>query len=208
MVLREPRDLISADAFWEFIENLPAHDSGHYELIEGVIVPMAPTGELHGDTTSELDFQVRSVVKANDLGRVTAAETGYIVWRSPDLQGKDIILAPDLGFIAKARMSAKPSRGFVEGAPDLAVEVLSSSDRMANVMKKVQLYLQHGTRLVWVVDPDAEMIIQFTPPGGFHVFGAEDTLDGGDVLPGFALPLRILFKRDQSESHEPDQPTA
>ncbi|MBL8133267.1 MAG: Uma2 family endonuclease [Anaerolineae bacterium] len=208
MVLREQQMLVSADDFWEFIQNLPAHDPGHYELIEGVIVPMPPTGEMHGSSAFSLTIHVGNHVIANDLGRVTAAETGYIVWRSPDPQGKDIILAPDLGFIAKARMSAKPSRGFVEGAPDLAVEVLSPSDRMANVMKKVQLYLQHGTRLVWVVDPDAEMIVQFTPSGVVRVFGADETLEGGDVLPGFSLPLRILFNRDESESHEPDQPTA
>ncbi|MBK8026531.1 MAG: Uma2 family endonuclease [Chloroflexi bacterium] len=76
MVLREPQTLVSADEFWEFIQNLPADDPGHYELIEGVIVPMAPTGELHGSSTFILTVRVGNHVLANDLGRVTAAETG------------------------------------------------------------------------------------------------------------------------------------
>lgn len=193
MVLREQEKLVSAEAFWEFLQHLPPGDEGHYELIEGVIVPiMAPTGELHGSSTFDLTLHVGTHVKTHDLGRATAAETGYIVWKNPDPDGKDIILAPDIGFISKARMSPTPVPGFVNGAPDLAVEVLSPSDRMGKVMQKVQLYLQHGASMVWVVDPEEQTIIQFTPDG-IRLYGVTDSLDGGDVLPGFSLPLRELF---------------
>ncbi|MBK8026532.1 MAG: Uma2 family endonuclease [Chloroflexi bacterium] len=90
-------------------------------------------------------------------------------------------------------MSPTPSRGFVEGAPDLAIEVLSPSDRTASVMKKVLLYLEHGTRLIWVVDPDSATVIQFAAGGEIRMYSADETIEGRDVLPGFSLPLRELF---------------
>jgi Uma2 family endonuclease len=105
---------------------------------------------------------------------------------------------PDVAFVARARQPVLEGVEF-PFAPDLAVEVVSPGDSAAEVLDKVALYLQAGTRLVWTVYPDEETVYvwQAAEGGGFHVrkFDRESTLDGGDVLPGFTLAVRDLFAR-------------
>lgn len=180
--------VFTANDLWH-MQSKPDH---RYELIEGELIKMSPTGEEHGDIVSELNMLVRMFVKAHDLGRVTAAETGYVLWRNPD--GKDTVLAPDVGFIAKHRMSPTPNRRFVEGAPDLAIEVLSPSDKPKTMEMKARLYLKYGARLVWNFNLKTKTVTQHRP--GLDtpaVFGVGDVLDGGDVLPGFTLALNEIF---------------
>jgi Uma2 family endonuclease len=188
MAVQEKR--YSADEFWE-ICHLPENDGKHLELIYGVIEEgMAPTGEEHGGITMEIGRVIANHVKANKLGRVTAAETGYVMFTDPD--GQQIILAPDVGFIARARMAAAPSKKFVGAPPDLAVEVLSPSETYGKVAEKVALYLQYGTRQVWVVDPMNKTVTVYRR-GETRLHDLHGTLDGGDVLPGFSLPIGELF---------------
>ena len=82
---------------------------------------------------------------------------------------------------------------FVPLAPDLAVEVLSPSDRMADAMSKVTMYLQAGVRLVWLVDPASLTVAVFRPDAAPRTLGAGDALDGGDVLSGFSVSVAELF---------------
>ena len=78
-------------------------------------------------------------------------------------------------------------------APDLAVEVLSPSDRMADAMSKITMYLQAGVRLVWLVDPASLTVTVFRQDAAPKSFGAGESLDGGDVLPGFSVPVAEIF---------------
>ena len=78
-------------------------------------------------------------------------------------------------------------------APDLAAEVLSPSDRMVEALAKITMYLEAGVRLVWLVDPEAMTITVFRPDAALKMLGIGDTLDGGDVLPGFSVPVAELF---------------
>jgi Uma2 family endonuclease len=188
MVVQEKR--YTADEFWGICQ-LPENDGKHLELINGVIEEgMAPTGEQHGDLASELNMRIRMYVKVNKLGRVTAAETGYVMFTDPD--GQQVILAPDVGFIARERMAAAPSKKFVGAPPDLAVEVISPSEIYSKVVQKALLYLQYGTRQVWIVDLSNKIVSVYVP-GEIHTFDIHSTLDGGDVLPGFSLPIGELF---------------
>jgi Uma2 family endonuclease len=127
---------------------------------------------------------------------VTAAETGYILYKNPDPKGKDTVLAPDVGFMSKERAAAKASEGFVNGAPDLAIEVVSPSDRYSKIARKVELYLRYGTRLVLVVDADEQTIVRYSPTET-KIFGINDTLDFGDVLPGFTIQVRDIFEETE-----------
>jgi Uma2 family endonuclease len=78
-------------------------------------------------------------------------------------------------------------------APDLAVEVLSPSDRKADALAKVVMYLQAGTPLVWLVNPTTRTIVVFRSETNPVTLGERDTLDGGDVLPGFSVPIAEIF---------------
>ena len=180
---------ISAEEFWE-IAHLPENADKHMELIEGVIYEMPPAGEEHGTDGANALILIGMYVRANDLGRVTAAETGYVVYT--DANGKDTILAPDVGFIAKARASALPSRKYARLAPDLAVEIVSPNDKAEDIHAKVNKYLQYGTRLVWVAYPETRTVVVHSVSGA-QTLNENDTLDGSDVLPGFKLRIGEIF---------------
>jgi Uma2 family endonuclease len=78
-------------------------------------------------------------------------------------------------------------------APDLAVEVVSPSDRAAEVLTKVAEYLEAGTRLAWVVYPQTQKIVVYRPSADVQMLSVGDTLEGGDVVPGFACPVAEVF---------------
>jgi Uma2 family endonuclease len=88
---------------------------------------------------------------------------------------------------------AEPPDSFVPLAPDLAVEVLSPSDRMADALAKIAMYLDAGVRLVWLVDPASQTVTIFRPDAIPARLGAGEILDGGNVLPGFTVPVTEIF---------------
>lgn len=187
MAVRE--QYINADAFWE-LAHLPENADKRLDLIEGVIYEMPPAGMEHGASGANLLIDMGVYVRAHDLGMVTAAETGFVV--HTDANGKDTILAPDVGFIAKARVPAESVKQYVPLAPDLAVEVVSPNDSASDVHIKVNKYLQYGTPVVWVVYPVTRTVVVHTATGA-QTLGADDQLDGGSILPGFKLRVGAIF---------------
>lgn len=151
---------------------------------------MSPAGGKHGDLASELNMVIRLFVKQHRLGYVTAAETGYLIATDP-LEG-DTVRAPDAAFVAAQRLPGGLPDGYIPLAPDLAVEVVSPSDRPDEIEAKISDYLRAGVRLIWYVYPGLNMVRVETPTGGRRLSGA-DVLDGGDVLPGFSLPASEIF---------------
>lgn len=187
MAIRE--QYVSAEAFWE-LAHLPENADKHLELIEGVVYEMPPAGFEHGKRTGNFFGFVWTYVRAHDLGIVTAAETGFLV--HTDADGKNTILAPDVGFVAKARIPVEPIYQFARLAPDLAVEVVSPNDRADQIHAKVNRYLQYGTRMVCVVYPSTKTVEVHTAAGA-RTLAENDVFDGTDVLPGFTLPIRDIF---------------
>jgi Uma2 family endonuclease len=124
------------------------------------------------------------------LGRFWAAETGFLLARDPDT-----VLAPDFSFIAKDRLSyQRTGRGFVPIPPDLVVETRSPSDRLTDMRDKMRRWLSFGVRMALLLDPIQKRVIVYTPDAAEPItLTRDDTLTGGDVLPGFALPLHRLF---------------
>ena len=118
--------LYTADDLWEMGGQVD--DDKRLELIEGVIYQMTPTGGEHGEGIIELTFFMTSHVKAHQLGRLTAAETGYRL-------APRTVLAPDIGFISAARAPERLPKKYIPMAPDLAVEVISPSDTYSRTMK-------------------------------------------------------------------------
>jgi Uma2 family endonuclease len=171
---------------------LAAGDIGHCELIRGELVMMSPAGGEHRDVAMEVAFRLKQHVNAKQLGKVYAAETGFLIEQNPDT-----VLAPDVAFVRAERVAAIHRRGFVAGAPDLAVEVVSPGDHPRDVARKAEHGLQHGTRLVWVVDPARQTVLVHRPQTPARLLGAKDTLTGDDVLPDFKLKVADIFGDDQ-----------
>ena len=101
--------------------------------------------------------------------------------------------APDVSFVVSNRLPAGPPQGYVPFAPDLAVEIVSPSDRASDVTRRLIDYLDAGSRLVWVIDPGTRTAAVHRSPSDVFMLREHDVLDGGDVLPGFRLPLAELF---------------
>ncbi len=161
---------------------------GRCELIKGELRRMSPAGGTHGEYVSEISFYIGSFVKQHQLGKVYAAETGFVLERQPDT-----VRAPDVAFIAADRAAEARTPQYIPIPPDLAVEVTSPHDRSAEVVEKVRWWLSHGTRAVWVVEPKSRTLTVYLPDSTARIYGRDETLDGGPVLPGFALPLSELF---------------
>ena len=155
---------------------------------------MTPTGAEHGVVTARIGHLVQEYANKHDLGLCCGAETGFILQRDPD-----IVRAPDAAFVANGRI---PHTGVPAGywpfAPDLAVEVVSPSDRLADVHVKIAEYFAAGTRLVWLVEPETRMVHVYRSQQQVEVLGTEDDLEGGDVLPGFRSPVQRLFPPDRT----------
>ena len=124
-------------------------DGFRYELIRGELKKMSPAGQTHGKYSWSVAFSLGGHIEANRLGRMYIADTGFILATDPDH-----VLAPDVAFVSNERMrQIGETDGFARGAPDIAVEVISPSDRYTEVDQKVSDYLEAGCRAVIVVNP-------------------------------------------------------
>jgi Uma2 family endonuclease len=165
------------------IANLP-----HCELVKGELIVMSPAGFDHGRFASRIDAALEMHVARHGLGVVTTAEAGFQVASDPDT-----VRAPDVAFVRASRIPPGGVKGFFQGAPDLAVEVVSPSDRPAEVTAKVQDWLRAGCLVVWVVDPEDRTITIHRGPQDVTILGPGDTLVAADLLPGFSMPLADIF---------------
>ena len=158
-----------------------------FELVRGELVPMSPVGKDHGSLVALLLSWLVPFVRKTKLGWY-GTERGFVLARDPD-----VVRAPDVYFLARAREVSTKGLGFYEGAPDLAVEVLSASDRASEVQIKVREYLAAGTPLAWVVDPWSKTVTVYHPSGDAHVYSGEQEVSGENVLPGFSFRCSELF---------------
>ena len=146
-----------------------------------------PAGFIHGIVALRIGRLVGNFVEDNNLGEVVAAETGFI------LGGKSFRGA-DTAFVSNENLQKHGyPQGFFPTAPDIAVEVASPSNSSEELMEKVSLYLQNGSRLVWIIYPKTKIVTVFRLNNIISLLRENDTLDGEDVLPNFQLPLTKLF---------------
>jgi Uma2 family endonuclease len=175
--------LLTAEDLWRMPNNQ------RRELVNGELRTMAPAGFEHGAVITNVAFLLARHVKAQRLGVVLGAETGFILARNPDT-----VRGADVAFVSTASLPQGPlPTSFFPGAPDLAVEVVSPSDTMVDVENKVDDYLAAGTRLVWVVNPRHKTVTAHRPQTPPQVLGQADTLTGMDVVPGFSCSVSEIF---------------
>ncbi|MGH7570374.1 MAG: Uma2 family endonuclease [Gemmatimonadota bacterium] len=185
----------------EEYERLP--DDGYRdELVRGRLVREPLPGGIHDWVAGNLFRSLDRYAEQHSLGHV-AFDTGFLLSRDPPT-----VRGPDVAFLAWERIPSEgPPKGFWETAPDLAVEVLSMSNRAAEINDKVLEYLGAGTRLVWVVDPETRCVTVYRSRKDVQVLTTDDALDGADVLPGFRLPLSELFDlQTRSRDREAEDP--
>ena len=171
----------------EELEALPK-DGHKYELLEGKLI-MSPVHANHGTICVRLTALLYAHVQRHKLGEVYDSSTGFRL-------AQDVLLSPDVAFVSKARLKkilVAPDQ-FLHGAPDLGVEVLSPSDHLKAIHRKLDLYFEHGTRMVWVVNWKIEQVHIYRPDSIEALTRAEDVLAGAEVLPGFKCRLRRIFK--------------
>jgi len=176
------KTLVTADDLARF------SDDGHYELIRGELREMAPAGAEHGYTLITLSGFATVHAVLHDLGPCFGAETGFWIERDPDT-----VLAPDWAFISKARLRGPIERGFNTLVPDLVLETRSPGDTAPEVAAKVERWLSAGVRIVWELDPKRQVLMVHRPGSPPVRLAIDDTLAGGDVLPGFSIPLRRVL---------------
>ena len=171
-------------------ELLAMPDDGHsYELVKGELRMAPPPGSEHGEITMNLAGPLYQHVKNNNLGVVFAAETGFKLESNPDT-----VRAPDVAFVrmeSVQRTGRLP--GYRSGSPDLVVEVLSPSDRVTSVEEKVAEWLEGGAQMVWVLSPRLHTVTVYRSLTDIVTLTEKDTLDGGDVVPGFHLRVAEIF---------------
>lgn len=169
-------------------EQLLAANLRHCELIEGALAMMSPAGFNHGRFASRIVAALENHVATRGLGVVTTAEAGFQLAHDPDT-----VRAPDVAFVRSQRIPSGGVKGFFQGAPDIAVEVVSPSDRPNEVAAKAQDWLQAGCSLVWIVDPESHTVTVHRSGEEIAVLTADDSLTGGDVLPEFSLSVADIF---------------
>ena len=163
-------------------------DGYRYELVRGELIQMPPPGLAHGRFAGHFVHSLWSHVEARSLGRVYP-ETGYRLGSDPDT-----VRAPDASFISHERLdNIAETDGYWPGAPDLVVEVISPNDRYTEVEAKVSEWLEAGTRMVIVVNPRRRSVRVHRSPTEVDDLVEGDTIDGGDVVPGWSMQVSGLF---------------
>ena len=159
------------------------------ELIRGVLSETMPTGREHGQIVTRLVIRLGNFVEPRSLGILTASDSG--VWLEHD---PDTVREPDVAFFS-AEKSPPDERvtGYAQVAPDLAVEIVSPSDRLPGVNDKALMWLRYGVRLVWVVRPDERRVDVHRDGHAVVTLTESDALDGLDVLPGFSCAVGEIF---------------
>jgi Uma2 family endonuclease len=158
------------------------------ELVDGEVWVTPPPGEEHGVVAAGILISLGHHVMSHGLGRVHA-KTGFRMGTDPDT-----VMAPDAAFVRRERIEQTAiGKGYRAGAPDLAVEVVSPGDTFGKVEAKVARWLSGGCRMVIVVNPEHRAATVYRSREDIALLTEDDVLDGGDVVPGWTLPLRELF---------------
>jgi Uma2 family endonuclease len=161
---------------------------GPSELIDGMIVPMAPTGGERGVWESRIGRLIGNFVDARGLGWVLTGEVGIYTRRDPDrVRGADVV------FLSRKRSPDPPPKGFLTVAPDVVVDVVSPEDRWQHLRDKLDEYFDIGVGEVWVVEPSGPAVLVYKSPVEVARYAARDIVPGHAELAGLEIAVDELF---------------
>lgn len=166
-------------------------DGHRYEIVDGELIDMGNSGALHGYICSLLLAALTSYVLPQKLGVILDSSTTFKM-KNGDRR------SPDISFFAKERLQGMTElpTGFLEGAPDLAVEILSPGNTVGEMHGKLVEYFENGTRLAWIVHPSEHYVLVYrSAQEPDRLLKSADFLDGEEVVPGFTLPVTDLFQK-------------
>jgi len=177
-------ELITAEELYQISDRDRVH-----ELIRGVVQRRPPLGYDEGRLLGNLQFLLQSFVFKQRRGVVVGGRCGFLLAQRPDT-----VRAARIAYIQSSRSEIAVERGpFYPGAPDLAIEVISLSDRAGEIEEKVRDWLSHGCRVVWLVNPIARLVTVYRGPTAVQVFTADNTLVEPELLPSFELQVSQIF---------------
>jgi Uma2 family endonuclease len=174
---------------WTDQEFMDLPDRGdRYEIIDGELITMGNAGAKHGYYASLINYFLQNHVRLNKLGIVFDSDTAFTM-KSGNKR------SPDCCFFSRERVKEFGGipKGYINGAPDLAVEILSDGNTVAEIHQKIEEYFASGCRLVWVVHFDERYVLVYRQPEPDRLLKMGDNLDGDEVVPGFSLSLTELF---------------
>ncbi len=188
-------EIIAQKKVWTDEEFMTLPQEGHhYEIVNGDLIEMGNSGALHGYVCSTLMILLGSYIRTHQLGAMFDSSTAFTM-KSGNKR------SPDLSFFAKARLQSTLQNikelplGFLKGAPDLAVEVLSPGHTVEEMHDKLVEYFENGTRLAWIIHPNEHYILVYrSAQEPDRLLKTIDALDGEEVIPGFTLPVADLFQ--------------
>lgn len=167
-------------------------DGQKYERVDGEL-RVSPAGCRHEGIGAALLVRLWVFVAERSLGYVFGSSAGFR-WPSRHPGQPPNVRSPDVSFVAKGRFpDERWPVGFADLAPDLAVEILSPNDNSGDVLQKIGEYLDAGTRMVWLIDPETRSAVVYRDMTTVRTIGEDGALDGADVLPGFACPLKDVL---------------
>jgi Uma2 family endonuclease len=162
-------------------------EPGRFDLVDGELWSLPPNGILEARCIRSLIFDLAGWAAVFG-GEVFSGEVGF------ELDGPaTTVLCPDVAYVRAERTPGPEVVGFFPGPPDLAVELVGRAETQSRAMTKLARYLEAGARLVWCIYPDQMQVVVYSDDEPPRIFGIDDVLDGGDVLPGFELNLAELF---------------
>ena len=182
--MTQQKTLMTADQFYEFC----CRNDGRYELVDGEVVELSPVNYEHSGIAGYIVTAFNIYSRQRDFGQA-GVEAGYIL-----LSGPDTVRGPDVSFRLVPRGARRQSVGFLAGAPDIAVEVVSPSNTAAEMERKVAEYLAAGSQRVWVAYPVRRSVIVHKGEGTAVTYSGDDVITDEELLPGFSLPLAEIFE--------------
>jgi Uma2 family endonuclease len=164
------------------------NDGTKYELVDGELI-MSNSGMEHGYVAIILATALFNFVTSQRLGVIVDSSTAFTMKAGNKR-------APDISFVTKERLVGlkKLPKGFWNGAPDLAVEVLSPGNTVEEIHAKIVEYFENGTKLVWVINTEEQFVLVYRSPQPDRLLKVTDFLEGEDIITGFSFPVAELFK--------------
>ena len=166
-----------------------ADDGNRYELESGKLIMMSPAGSEHGWIAGRIFVRLATHVENHNLGRTYAAETGFKISEAPDT-----VRAPDACFVSQRRLDAvEQTRSYLPLAPDLVVEVVSPNDSSSDVEQKAEQWLEAGSKIVLVADPENETLRVYRTKNEIQVLRSGETFSSGETCGDWQISVDEIF---------------